>query len=198
LRTMLGQTLKALALRAHEKGLELISAVDPDVPDGLIGDAGRLRQILVNLVGNALKFTERGEVVIRVAVADATEDLELHFSVTDIGIAADKLERVFAAFTQADSSTTRRYGGTGLGLTISERLVGRMGGRIWVESEHGRGSVFHFTARFGRGAGPLPELPALDAGDLAGLSVLLVDDHPTSRRVLGELLARRGLRPTIV
>jgi CheY-like chemotaxis protein/HPt (histidine-containing phosphotransfer) domain-containing protein len=198
---VLGQTLKALALRAHEKGLELVSAVDPDVPDGLIGDSGRLRQILVNLVGNALKFTERGEVVIRVAMGGAgAGEADLHFSVTDtgIGIATDKVERVFAAFTQADSSTTRRYGGTGLGLTISERLVGRMGGRIWVESEEGRGSAFHFTARFGLGTAPPRETPALDVTDLPGLSVLIVDDHPTSRRVIGEMLARRGLRPTIV
>ena len=131
--------------------MELICHVLPDVPDALSGDAGRLRQIMVNLLGNAIKFTQAGEIVVRAALEQATEQtVRLHFSVVDtgIGISAEKQDLIFQAFAQADSSTTRQYGGTGLGLTISSRLVELMGGEIWVESELGQGSTFHFTTSF--------------------------------------------------
>ena len=143
--------MKSLALRAHNKGLELACHVDPDVPATVIGDPARLGQIIVNLVGNATKFTEEGEIVLNVTVdeAESGEDVVLHFVVSDtgVGIPTDKLEMIFNAFTQADASTTRKYGGTGLGLAICTRLVALMGGRIWAESEVGKGSRFHFTAR---------------------------------------------------
>ena len=143
-------------MRAHTKGLELICHVQPDVPDALVGDAGRLRQVLLNLVGNAIKFTDAGEVVVRVEVAGASRrprakiGLRLHACATPASASRrDQQERIFRAFEQEDSSTTRRYGGTGLGLTIAARLVALMGGRITVESEPGRGSTFAFTARLG-------------------------------------------------
>ena len=148
LRDTLAPTLKTLALRAHEKSLELNYQVRPDVPETLVGDPGVLRQIIVNLVGNAIKFTERGEVSIRDGARVGKMRGEcLHFTVRDtgIGIPLEKQAGIFEAFAQADSSTTRRYGGTGLGLTISRRLVEMMGGRIWVESTPGKGSAFHFT-----------------------------------------------------
>ena len=155
LRAILGETLRTLAIRAHKNGLELVSHVQPDVPDALVGDATRLRQILLNLVGNAIKFTEKGEVVLRVhaAGADAPEDAALlRFEVSDtgIGIPREKQETIFRAFEQQDTSTTRKYGGTGLGLTIAARLVALMGGTITVESEQGRGSTFAFTLPFKR------------------------------------------------
>ncbi len=195
LRTALGDTLRVLAMRAHKKGLELVSHVQPDVPDALVGDAGRLRQVLLNLVGNAIKFTEEGEVVVEVKseirnpksetnlkskeatseqvavpisslensgfefisdfgirASDLGRGVTLHFSVRDtgIGIAQDKQATVFGPFEQEDPSTTRKYGGTGLGLTIAARLVALMGGTIGVESAPGRGSTFAFTARFAR------------------------------------------------
>ena len=157
LRAAVGDTLRALAVRAHKKGLELICQVQPDVPDALVGDAGRLRQVLLNLVGNAIKFTDEGEVVVRVEVAGdgraaPRAEVGLRFTVRDtgIGIPPDKQERIFRAFEQEDTSTTRKYGGTGLGLTIAARLVALMGGTITVDSEPGRGSTFAFTARFGR------------------------------------------------
>ena len=152
LRPHLDDVMKTLALRAQQKGLELACRVDPEVPESVCGDPGRLRQILVNLIGNAIKFTDRGEVVVDVRPETRTErEICLHFSVRDtgIGIPQDSSRHIFEAFTQADHSTTRKYGGTGLGLTISSQLASMMGGRIWVESEPGRGSTFHFTARFG-------------------------------------------------
>jgi|SRR5438477_3102715 len=145
-----GDTMKTMALRAHEKGLELAYDVGADVPPNLIGDPGRLRQILVNLVGNAIKFTEKGEVLVEIAKQSEDEaKIELHFKVTDsgIGIPPEKHSILFHAFTQADSSTTRKYGGTGLGLAISARLVEMMGGKMWLESAEGQGSTFHFTVR---------------------------------------------------
>ena len=144
--------MKTLALRAQQKGLELACRVDPEAPESVCGDPGRLRQVLVNLVGNAIKFTGRGEVVVDVRPETRTErEICLHFSVRDtgIGIPQDHQNHIFEAFTQVDHSTTRKYGGTGLGLTISSQLASMMGGRIWVESEPGQGSTFHFTARFG-------------------------------------------------
>ena len=152
----LEDTMRALAPRAHQKGLELACSVAPDVPIALRGDPARLRQIIVNLVANAVKFTEKGEIVLR-AEQESAEGKRalLHFSVRDtgIGISKEKQATIFEAFTQADASTTRRYGGTGLGLTISSQLVGLMGGRIWVESEPGKGSTFHVVLPFERRAG---------------------------------------------
>src|SRR5208282_1965372 len=186
----LGVTMKALSLRAHQKSLELAFEIEPNVPDALTGDPGRLRQVINNLVANAIKFTEQGEVVLYVRMEASSEtEVRLHFTVSDtgIGIEPDKLKIIFEPFRQADGSMTRRYGGTGLGLTISSRLVELMGGRIWVESEVGKGSVFSFdvpleiSAATGRraavsvGAGPEPALPALH--------ILLVEDSPDNRTI---------------
>jgi two-component system sensor histidine kinase/response regulator len=201
LREVIEDTLLTLALRAHQKGLELACHTPPDVPDALIGDPHRLRQILTNLIGNAIKFTERGEVVVRVAVEqDSDAALVLRFSVTDtgIGIVKEKQAIIFEAFTQADNSTTRNYGGTGLGLTISARLVEIMGGRIWVESESGRGSTFSFTAKMRRQSAPAPAVPALYRRNIKGLCVLVVDDNATNRRILEESLLSWELQPTVV
>ena len=201
LRDSLGETMKGLALRAQSKGLELACHVTPDVPDALIGDPSRLRQVLMNLVGNAVKFTERGEVVVRVTRALGWEGgVELDFAVVDtgIGIAAEKQERIFEAFTQADGSTTRKYGGTGLGLTISTKLVEMMGGRLTVESEPGRGSVFRFRVRLGLQAGHQLLLPPDAAISLAGVRVLIIDDNRTNQWILEEMLDNWGLRPTAV
>ncbi len=151
LRDCLDDIIKAVSLRAHEKGLELACHILPEVPDALLGDPTRLRQIVINLLGNAIKFTSRGEVVVRVEPEQETEnEAILHFAVTDtgVGIPADKQASIFEAFTQADNSTTRKYGGTGLGLSICSRLVEMMGGRMWLESKAGQGSTFHFSARF--------------------------------------------------
>jgi signal transduction histidine kinase len=155
LRAAVGDTLRALAARDQSNGLKLVCDVQPDVPDSLVGDAGRLRQVLLNLVGNAIKFTAQGEVAVRVQIAEASSasgDVALRFSVSDtgIGIPKDQQERIFRAFEQQDNSTTRRYGGTGLGLTIAAQLVALMDGTITVDSEPGRGSTFAFTARFKR------------------------------------------------
>jgi signal transduction histidine kinase/DNA-binding response OmpR family regulator/HPt (histidine-containing phosphotransfer) domain-containing protein len=197
LRDLIGDTLKPLALRAHAKSLELAFDVRPPVPDSLIGDPFRLRQVLVNLVGNALKFTEQGEVVVRADLERIAEGaIHLHFEVRDtgIGIPQEKCEAIFNPFEQADGSTTRKYGGTGLGLTISARLVEMMGGRLAVKSALGTGSVFHFTSRFE--AGP-PSPPAADSIPvLQGLRVLVADDNATSRAVLTEMLAGWHLVPT--
>jgi len=201
LRDSLGDTLKTLALRAHEKGLELTYHIPPDVPEGLVGDPGRLRQIVVNLIGNAIKFTEQGEIVLEVVLESQTEEeVSLHFAVRDtgIGIPPEKQEVIFESFAQADGSTTRRYGGTGLGLTISSQLVGLMGGRIWVESEVGRGSTFHFTAHFGRSEGTPPGRPAADLSQMQDLPVLVVDDNATNRRILEEMLRQWKMKPTLV
>ncbi len=152
LRDALDETLQALALRSHSKGLELACRIAPDVPDRLIGDSGRLRQVIVNLVGNAIKFTERGEVVASVSVEESSDTavtLRVAVADTGIGIPSDKLQTIFQPFEQADGSTTRRFGGTGLGLTISCKLVELMGGSIWVESEPGKGSTFWFTVKMG-------------------------------------------------
>ncbi|MFT5377867.1 MAG: PAS domain S-box-containing protein [Candidatus Latescibacterota bacterium] len=182
---------KTLALRAHGQGVELVCQVEVGVPDRLVGDPLRLRQILVNLLSNAVKFTEEGEIELRVALHEQEDEgVFLHFSVRDtgIGIPKEKQQRVFESFTQADASTTRRFGGTGLGLAICYQLVQLMGGRMWLESESGRGSTFHFTARFALASGPAEvaevELPphALEQ------RVLIVDDNATKRRILMEYL----------
>jgi two-component system sensor histidine kinase/response regulator len=201
LRESLGDTMKAMALRAHEKGLELLFHVPREMPDALIGDPGRLRQIIINLVGNAIKFTEHGEVSVRVGGEIQDEEtLTLRFDIADtgIGIAPDKREFIFDAFTQADSSTTRRYGGTGLGLAISQKLVELMGGRIWLTSELGKGSSFHFTARFGRVLESVGQTPAPEPESLRGQRVLVVDDNATNRFILEEVLNSWGMKPTTV
>jgi len=198
LRDSLSETLKVLAMRAHEKGLELACHIPPDVPDALVGDPGRLRQVIVNLVGNAIKFTERGEVVVRIKTESLTDDeAVLHFAVADtgIGIPKEKQSVIFEAFSQVDSSTTRKYGGTGLGLAISSRLVEMMGGRIWVESEEGKGSTFYFTARFGLQKGPKIQPKAVD---LRNLPALVVDDNATNRAILKEMLTNWRMKPTVV
>ena len=192
-----GETIRTLALRAHQKGLELAFDIAPDVPAQFTGDPGRLRQILVNLVGNAIKFTERGEVLVAIdANLQDEEAAELHFKVKDtgIGIAKEKQDFLFQAFTQADSSTTRKYGGTGLGLAISSRRVKLMRGNIWVESSEGSGSTFHFTARLMRSTthdSPTPLLPA----ELRGVPVLVVDDNETNRRILSGMTRSWGMNP---
>jgi two-component system sensor histidine kinase/response regulator len=199
LREDVGDALKLLSLRAHRKGLELTYHVQPDVPDCLVGDSARLRQVIINLVGNAIKFTERGEVVVRVAVDEQTRrESVLHFTVTDtgIGIPAAKLREVFDPFTQVDGSTTRKFGGTGLGLTISTRLVQMMGGSIWVESEIGKGSTFHFTVRLAAAA-TTAKRPIRHV-DLENLPVLVVDDNATNRVILGEVLLNWHMKPTPV
>jgi PAS domain S-box-containing protein len=200
-RETIGDAAKLLALRAAEKGLELACEIAPEVPESLLGDAGRLRQVVLNVLGNAVKFTSQGEVVVRVTVgARAADTVTLHFSVSDtgIGIPPEQRQQIFSAFTQADTSTTRRYGGTGLGLAIVLRLVELMEGRVWVESEVGRGSTFHFTAVF-----DLPvERPAPRrrgrAAAFDGLRVLVVDDNATTRRILGEMLTSWRMAPTLV
>jgi PAS domain S-box-containing protein len=203
LRAAVGDTLRALAVRAHKKGLELIYDVQPGVPDALVGDAPRLRQVLLNLVGNALKFTDEGEVVVRAELAGdpaAEGDVGLHFSVRDtgVGISPDQQERIFRAFEQEDTSTTRRYGGTGLGLTIAARLVALMGGQIAVDSAPGRGSTFSFTARFGRQPPGSEPAAARPPAPLRDLRVLIVDDSATNRHILEEWLRSWRMEPAAV
>ena len=201
LRESLGETMKALSYRAHQKGLELIYDVQPDVPEALVGDPGRIRQIIVNLVGNSIKFTEHGEIFVTVEQESETPDLvRLHFAIRDtgVGIPADKQSKIFEAFSQADGSMARRYGGTGLGLTICTRLVGMMDGRIWVESELGRGSTFHFLISLTILQNPTPRPSSLQPVQLADLHALIVDDNFTNRRVLHGMLSRWGMKPTAV
>jgi signal transduction histidine kinase/DNA-binding response OmpR family regulator len=196
LRDLVEETVKALAVKAHEKGLELVGEVRREVPESVVGDVTRLRQVLVNLIGNAIKFTAHGEVALDVGVArrrDQGMDLEFEVRDTGIGIAPEKTEIIFEAFAQADGSTARRFGGTGLGLAISERLVKAMGGRIWVESEPGVGSQFRFTAAVGCVPEPVEGSPG--DGKLTGASVLVVDDSRTNRRTIEEQLRSLGMRP---
>jgi two-component system sensor histidine kinase/response regulator len=198
LRESLGETMKTLGHSAHSKHLELAWQVGPDVPEWIVGDRGRLRQMLVNLAGNAIKFTERGEVVLNVSAEQMrAESVELHFQVRDtgIGIPADKQQKIFGAFTQADESTTRKYGGTGLGLAIVQRLVTLQQGKLWLESEEGKGSVFHFTLNFGLPGKTFvpPKLP--EPAELRGLRVLAVDDNQTNRRILMDILKQWGMQP---
>lgn len=200
LRDCLGDTLQTLTVRASEKGLELANHISPDVPDALIGDSGRLRQIVVNLVGNAIKFTDEGEVVVSVeTVSDTVNTVRLKFAVRDtgIGIPPDKQQHVFATFSQVDSSTSRRFGGTGLGLAISSQLVSLMGGQIGVESTMGKGSTFYFTTVFDLQAGTKAS-PGIEPEFLRDLPVLIVDDNETNRRILAEVLISWGMRPTAV
>jgi signal transduction histidine kinase/DNA-binding response OmpR family regulator len=189
------RTAELLAVRAHQKGLELVCQVLPDVPSRLVGDPTRLRQILVNLLGNAIKFTEHGEVVVRVALAAGAQEpgrLVVSVSDTGIGIPPEQLELIFERFTQADATTTRRYGGTGLGLTISRHLVELMDGRLWVESGVGQGSTFSFTVRLALPA-DFPQPASSGPPALLGLSALIIDDNAANRLVLGAMLRRWGV-----
>ncbi len=200
LRDNLDDTLATLGLRASEKGLELAHEVAADVPDGLLGDPMRLRQVVINLVGNAIKFTERGEVVVRVERESQTDDevtLKVAVADTGMGIPADKQAKLFQAFSQVDASTTRRHGGTGLGLAISRQLAERMGGRIWLESELGTGSTFSFTARFGLSSEPVQRRLPAEVTRLCGLPVLAVDDNATNLRVLQGMLTHWGMKPSV-
>jgi CheY-like chemotaxis protein len=202
-------TFKILSINADKKGLELLNNISPDIPDIMLGDPGRLRQILINLVSNAIKFTENGEVTVSVDIESRTEDeAALHFIVSDtgIGIPEDKKEYIFNTFTQADSSSTRKYGGTGLGLPISSRLVEMMKGKIWVESEVGKGSTFHFTARLGI----VPELEEqelteeivnsenessddrVNYEDRKKVHILLAEDNDISQEFELRILQRQG------
>lgn len=200
LREVIDKTSEMMALRAHEKGLELGCSIAPDVPVDFIGDPNRLKQVLLNLIGNAIKFTEKGEVVVRVIQdPDVTQSGTLRFMVSDtgIGIPAEKLQGVFERFVQADSSTTRRYGGTGLGLTISKRLVELMGGQIRVESIEGKGSIFSFTVSFT----PLARSQhgrSVSEMDLTGVKTLVADDNATNRLILNETLSSWGALVTEV
>ncbi len=209
LRETLADTLDALAVRAHRKGLELACRVALDVPDALVGDAGRLRQVLINLVGNAIKFTEQGEIVLEVEPEEgggrrvegiSSPSTLLRFSVRDtgIGIPADKQQAIFEPFSQVDNSLTRKYTGTGLGLAIAARLVGLMGGTIGVQSEPGKGSAFRVTVGFERQQGPTNHQEPAGPDRLQGLPVLVVDDNATNRRILEEILGHWGLKPAAV
>ena len=215
---LLEQAVRTLTVRAREKGIDLRCRVAPDVPEMIEGDSVRLRQIILNLVGNAVKFTEHGDVSISAEVESAVEhSLLLHFVVSDtgIGIAPERQRVIFDAFTQADGSTTRKYGGTGLGLTICLRLVELMGGRIWVESQVGAGSHFHFTARFDQIAtnpgvnSPTAISPFIDPQltdparaastlpELAGRRILVAEDHPVNRKLVTKLLEKRSFSPEV-
>ena len=201
LRDNLGDTIKTLALRAESKGLELACHIPAEAPDGLVGDSARLRQIIVNLVGNAIKFTERGEVVVSVKTESQTEtEVCLHYTVTDtgVGIPEEKQQGIFNAFEQVDGSTTRNYSGTGLGLAISAQLVAMMGGEIWVESEVGKGSTFHFTARFGRREDSAVQPVPAGVVTLKDMPVLVVDDNATNRQILEEMLNNWQMKPIVL
>ena len=200
LQNSVAETMRVLALRAHQKGLELVYSLDAEVPIHVVGDAGRIRQIIVNLIANAIKFTERGEVTMRVRMLQRLgQEFELQFSVADtgIGIPAEKHSLIFEAFAQADTSTTRNYGGSGLGLAISSRLAGMMGGRMWVVSTPGQGSTFHFTAWLGVAAGP-PVGPLIESpqSELLHLPAIVVDDNRTNRTILVEMTSAWGMEVT--
>jgi PAS domain S-box-containing protein len=198
LRAALGDSIKSMATRAHSKSLEIAFRVQQDVPDVLYGDVGRFRQVVINLVGNAIKFTDAGEVLVDVGVSNSVgSTYTLVVKVRDTGIGIDKATqaKIFSEFQQADTSTTRRFGGTGLGLAISSRLVDLMGGRIWVNSQAGQGSEFAFTVKFERrNRESLKKTPVF----IGGKRVLVVDDNQTNRRILGEMLTNWGMVPTLV
>ncbi|MBL9216112.1 MAG: response regulator [Opitutaceae bacterium] len=198
LRQCLEEALDLFGAAAAAKSIELAYSMEPEVPAWIVGDVTRLRQILVNLVGNAVKFTAQGEVVVSVAAADAAKGLELRFSVRDtgIGIPADRLDRLFKSFSQVDSSTSRKYGGTGLGLAISERLASLLGGRMWVESTVGRGSTFSFTILTKAHTGPVRVNVGARQPALEGLRVLIVDDNATNRQILATHARSWGMLPT--
>ena len=194
-------TASSLALQAEEKGLELVCHIASHVPSRVIGDPGRLRQVLTNIINNAVKFTEKGEVAVSVEEESETKNkVLLHFMIKDTGagIPKEKQRLIFAPFTQADSSMTRKYGGTGLGLAISSQLVKLMGGKIWVESKVGKGSIFHFTVQLGLQKGPEKEIMPVKVEDLKNLPILVVDDNATNRQILQEIFTNWGMKPTIV
>ncbi|MGH9680091.1 MAG: response regulator, partial [Candidatus Acidiferrales bacterium] len=198
IRDLLKDTLKTLAVRADKKHLELLVRVSPAVPQTVIGDPTRLRQLIVNLVGNAIKFTDRGNIVIDAEAEEkSAEGVRMHFQVSDtgIGIPPEKQQLIFESFAQADGSTTRRFGGTGLGLTISRQLVTLMGGRMWLESKVGKGSTFHFTAFFGEGTAPSSTLEQIAREALPGLEILVVDDNASNREILAEMLSNWRMKP---
>ena len=197
IRETLGDSMKGLGFRAHSKGLELAFRVDETIPSFLQGDPGRIRQVVVNLIGNAIKFTEQGEVMLEIqCVERSPTNVTLRFSVIDtgIGITEQQQAKIFQAFEQADASTTRRYGGTGLGLAISSRLVQLMGGRIWVESKLGQGSRFHFEIPLQIDESQTPDDGSSQV-DVQGVRVLVVDDNATNRRILKEMLSHWGMVP---
>ncbi len=202
LRESLSQAVKSFAFRAEQKGLDLVCEIHPEIPEGLVGDPGRVRQILINLLGNALKFTAKGEILVKIDEERSAVPgtVCLHFMVSDsgVGIPADKRQKIFEAFSQADSSTTRKYGGTGLGLAICARLVALMGGRIWVESEPGQGSAFHFTIQLAIQNSPKVRPGMVQPEELRELSVLVVDDNFTDRQLICAMLRRCGMRPASV
>ncbi len=201
LRDCIAGMLKPLGIRADQKGLELVADIPADVPDHMVGDPTRLRQILINLTDNAIKFTERGEVIVKVINQLAPYgESHLHFSVTDtgIGIPPEKQCAIFEAFAQADGSTTRTHGGTGLGLSIASQLIRKMRGRIWIESKVGEGTTFHFTVRLGVRDTPAPTARHLDPQSLDGLRALIVDDNAVNRRILQEMLSNWRMQPTVV
>lgn len=198
LREFLGESLKIMAPKAHEKKIELAYRVEPGLPDRLLGDPTRFRQVVLNLVGNAIKFTNEGEVVLAVKNRGRNEDfIYLHVSVRDtgIGVPKEKQKNIFSAFEQADGSTTRRYGGTGLGLAVSAKLVNLMGGQIWCESDPGFGSTFHFTIQFEIGEIKEEEIDLLSEGNVRGVRALIVDDNATSRQILVEMLESWKMAP---
>jgi two-component system, sensor histidine kinase and response regulator len=200
LRDCIGHAMKTLSVQAHEKDLELACSVPPGLVDVMVGDSVRLQQVVLNLLGNAIKFTDRGEVVLSVRLeASEVDSITLHFAITDtgIGIPAEKQKVIFEPFTQADTSTTRKYGGTGLGLAITVRLIEMMGGRIWVESEPGKGSTFHFTAHFGKAAAGVSIGTRADPAVLENLRVLVVDDNATNRQILQTNLEYWRMRPIV-
>jgi PAS domain S-box-containing protein len=200
IRDLFSNTLKTLAVRADKKNLELSVRVSPEVPRVVLGDSTRLRQVIVNLVGNAIKFTERGNVVVNAELESQSSDgVHLHILVSDtgIGISPEKQQLIFESFAQADGSTTRRFGGTGLGLTISRQIAEMMGGRIWVESKVGQGSVFHFTATFRHSKTPGFNAERPEHLGLDGLSVLVVDDNDTNRNILAEMLTKWRMNPVL-
>jgi PAS domain S-box-containing protein len=201
LQQLLDETMTSLGVRAHEKGLELACDILPGIPEVLLGDPTRLRQVVMNLVGNAIKFTSIGEVVLRVANEEqGNEQVVLHFQVIDtgIGIPVEHQQSIFGAFTQADTSTTRKFGGSGLGLAIASRLVARMNGNIWIESEVNKGSTFHFTSRLGWGEGPSFQQGSVASRALQDVRVLVVDDNATNRRILQGTLSGWEMQPTLV
>ena len=196
----IGKTTQTLSNKATEKGLELACRVSPDLPERLVGDPRRLRQVIVNLIGNAIKFTDSGEIVVEVEMQGKDENsVDLHFSVRDtgIGIPQEKQDLIFEEFSQADTSTTRRFGGTGLGLTICKQLVQLMGGTIWVDSEVGSGTTFHFSVPM-RIAAEQPSTSRFKLESLQGIRTLVVDDNATNRRIVEEMLKSWGLVPTTV
>jgi signal transduction histidine kinase/DNA-binding response OmpR family regulator len=192
-----GDVLKGLALRAHSKGLELACRIDDQIPRSLLGDPARLGQVITNLVGNATKFTEEGEVVVEAKLlsqSDASVVVQISIADTGVGIPKEKLGTIFQAFSQVDASTTRRFGGTGLGLTICRRLAELMGGRIWAESVEGEGSTFFFTATFERATAGQAALRIGSQENVAGIRVLIVDDNATNRLILEELTCSWEMR----